>query len=155
MSSNNEAIIMTDKEKADCLIELHKTQMEHFMQTREIELKVNIALWTLLAGTGAAFLYRDISLPQNYCKISSFIVICHFLLWMLPIQFSEDTDNHFIKPLVLVLEAEGSKRKMDIATFIHLNAIPFNQNVEHCHRKCQTALEISPFSVHNLLEVIN
>ncbi len=44
---------------------------------------------------------------------------------------------------------------MDIATIIHLNAIPFNQNIEHCHCKRQTALEISPFSVHDLLEVIN
>jgi|GEM_PF-6765223 len=44
---------------------------------------------------------------------------------------------------------------MDIATIIHLNAIPFNQNIEHCHCERQTALEISPFSVHDLLEVIN
>lgn len=39
---------MTDKEKADCLLELHKAQLEHFMQTRDIEMKVDIALWTLI-----------------------------------------------------------------------------------------------------------
>ena len=56
---------------------------------------------------------------------------------------------------MLVLEAEGSQREMDVAKFIDLNAIPFNQDVEHRHRKSEAALKICPFAMHNLLEMID
>lgn len=35
---------MTDKDKAECLIALLNTQMDHFKQTRDIEFKINLAL---------------------------------------------------------------------------------------------------------------
>lgn len=110
----------------------------------------------------------DLETAQHMLTTGRFLYVvfmCHLSLEkMLKAHVTETTKSipvkthdliYLIKPLVLVLEAEGSKRKMDIATIIHLNTIPFNQNVEHCHRKRETALEISPFSVHNLLEVIN
>jgi len=40
---------METKEKNSLLIELCKIQMDHFEKTRNIEFKVNIALWTLIA----------------------------------------------------------------------------------------------------------
>jgi hypothetical protein len=100
--NNTSMASMTDKEKADCLIELHKTQLEHFMQTRDIELKVDIALWTLIAAGGSFLvLHTEIDL-KNYLSLilyiitSVVIVSAHIGLWKQPIQKSEDTDDHFI-----------------------------------------------------------
>jgi hypothetical protein len=47
---------MTSKEKADCLLELHKAQLDHFKQTRDVELKVDIALWSLIAVSGSFYM---------------------------------------------------------------------------------------------------
>lgn len=91
---------MTDKEKADCLLELHKTQLSHFSQTRDIEFRVNIALWTLIAA-GGSFLYGKVHLNDDvsysiYVIVSLAIFLGHLFLWMMPIQNSEDTDDYFI-----------------------------------------------------------
>lgn len=91
---------MTAKEKADCLLELHKSQLQHFMQTRDIELKVDIALWTLIAASGS-FLHgktqlNGISAWIIYAVVTLAIVLGHMFLWKKPIQSSEDTDDYFI-----------------------------------------------------------
>jgi len=91
---------MTEKEKADCLIELHKSQLDHFMQTREIELKVNLSLWTLIVLSGY-FLYDKVHLNSLlsflvYLVIALSLYFVHVFMWMMPIQLSEDTDDHFI-----------------------------------------------------------
>lgn len=91
---------MTDKEKADLLIELIKTQLDHFKQTRDLELKVSLALWTLIAVT-ASFLYGKVRLT-DLAPIGLFILIAiivfvgHVFLWLMPIQNSEDKDDYFI-----------------------------------------------------------
>lgn len=90
---------MTNKEKADCLIELHKVQLEHFMQTRDIEFKVNIALWTLIALSGS-FLYGKLNLTGCqwwiYGIFALVIYLGHMFLWIMPIQKSADTDDYYI-----------------------------------------------------------
>ena len=43
---------MTEKEKADCLIALHKEQSSRFLQTRDIEFKINLALWSFIILAG-------------------------------------------------------------------------------------------------------
>jgi hypothetical protein len=43
---------MTDKEKTDALIELIKIRVDKYKQTRELEFKVNLALWTLIVLIG-------------------------------------------------------------------------------------------------------
>jgi hypothetical protein len=91
---------MTDKEKADCLIELHKAQLQHLMQTRDIEFKVNVALWALIAGSGS-FLYGKLHLNGwchwvFYSACALAIYLGHIFLWMVPIQQSTDTDNHYV-----------------------------------------------------------
>jgi len=92
---------MTDKEKADCMIELHKSQLDHFMQTREIEFKVNLSLWTLIILAGY-FLYGKIHLNcllsiSIYSVLALLLYFMHIFLWMMPIQKSEDTDDHYIR----------------------------------------------------------
>lgn len=92
---------MNDKEKADCLIELHKVQMDHFRQTRDLEFKVNLALWTIIILSGR-FLYVSTKLEFSgwtlvICIVGA-ILAClgHLIFWMMPIQRSEDIDNLFI-----------------------------------------------------------
>ena len=63
--------------------------------------------------------------------------------------------GHIIKPMVLVLEAERSKGEVDISERVNLNPVPFNQNIEHCHCKSNTALKIRPPAMHNLLQMID
>jgi len=92
---------MNDKEKAECLIELHKVQMDHFRQTRDLELKVNIALWTVLVLAGN-FLYQSkIYLSGNswilFLIFGIGVYIGHLVMWMMPIQKSEDTDDYYIR----------------------------------------------------------
>ena len=97
---SNNKVDMTDKEKADCLLELHKTQLSHFAQTRDIEFRVNIALWTLIAA-GGSFLYGKVHLETDlsyliFTIVSLGIYFGHLFLWMMPIQNSEDIDDYFI-----------------------------------------------------------
>ncbi len=92
---------MTDNEKAGHLVVLLEHQLDHFKQTREIEFKVNLAFWTAIAVTGA-FLYREGLRLSSCCdtivySLVAFLVwFAHVILWMVPIQYSEDTDDHFI-----------------------------------------------------------
>ncbi len=46
---------MSNNDKAQHYLELAKLQMDHLRQTREIEFKVNLALWTaiVLSSLGA------------------------------------------------------------------------------------------------------
>jgi hypothetical protein len=57
--------------------------------------------------------------------------------------------------MVLVSEAEMSQGEVDITSFTDLNAIPLNKDIEHSHGEGQTALEVFPFSMHDLLEMAN
>jgi hypothetical protein len=91
---------MTEKEKADCLIELHKEQLGKFKQTRDIEFKINISLWSLI-------IIASYSLKENILldKCSEFVIFSlsavlitlgHYFLWMKPIQKSENKDDFYI-----------------------------------------------------------
>ena len=86
---------MEDELKVQCYSNLLQTQMDHFKQTREIEFKVNIAIWTLLALAGS-FLYDKI-IPgplfwSGYAFISLALVAIHWG-WMYLISLSQDDDK--------------------------------------------------------------
>ena len=91
---------MEEKEKADALLRLLNGQLDHLKQTREIEFKVNIALWTAIV-VGGGFLYGKVRLDTCshlvvYAVVALIILIVHFVFWLLPVWNSEATDNHFI-----------------------------------------------------------
>ena len=97
---DNDGSTMIPKDVADCLIELHKSQLDHFKQTREIEFKVNLALWTLIAVSGS-FLSGKVHLSDASSWLifgitALSVYLGHMFLWMMPIQNSEDTDDYFI-----------------------------------------------------------
>lgn len=87
---------MTEKEKADCLIELNKAKLDHFMQTRTIEFQVNISIWSLIVLTGS-FLYDKIRLEGwwSHLLYGFVLLVVIFIhgLWMILIQYSEDKDH--------------------------------------------------------------
>ena len=78
---------MTDKEKADCLLQLHRDRLEKFKQTRDLEFKVNLALWSFIILAG-----YNLKQPQLYHCITCFtllyliigllITILHYHLWL-------------------------------------------------------------------------
>lgn len=105
METTNKKIEMSDKDKADCLIELHREQLGHFKQTREIEWKVNLTLWSLiilgsynLQKAHSVFLssINLCSFVSIYFIVSVIIIIAHFKFWLEPILMSEKTDNDYI-----------------------------------------------------------
>ena len=102
---------MEDKQKAECLIELCKTQMDHFRQTRNIEFKINLALWTLIV-LGGKFLYCKVKLLDPWYGwiiylLSALVIVLFHLCWMVSIQNSEDKDDHYINQYRSIVEELG------------------------------------------------
>jgi hypothetical protein len=92
--------IMDDKEKVDALLRLLDSHLKHLCQTRDIEFKVNISLWTVIVAAGY-FLYGKVRIHglnwYGYIAVSVVVVCAHTYLWMFPIQKSEDTDGDSIR----------------------------------------------------------
>ena len=91
--------IMNEKEKADCLLELNKSRLDHFMQTRTIEFQVNIAIWTLIV-IGGAYLSERIHLASvlGYVLfiLLAFLIIGVHYIWMILIHYSESIDHGYM-----------------------------------------------------------
>jgi hypothetical protein len=83
---------MENKEKAEIILELLKHKADHCKQTRDIEFKVNISIWTLIALIGY---FGKISTLLYIC-IAIAIFIVHFF-WMILIQNSEDGDHCYME----------------------------------------------------------
>lgn len=92
---------MNEKEKADCLIALHTGLLDKFRQTRDIELKLNLSLWTLIAVGGGFFYeqgFRLHGMEILWFSLAAVAIIAgHLFFWMIPIQTSEDKDGHYIE----------------------------------------------------------
>jgi len=97
---------MTEKEKADCLIELLKEESKRQTQLINLEFKVNILLWSFIILAGY-FLLKEI-LPNSssnqaflfsivYCLIAALLIGAHYTLWMFPITKSQATSTYFIR----------------------------------------------------------
>ena len=97
---------MTPKEKADCLVELHKEESNRHQQLTTLEFKVNILLWTFITLAGY-FLLKEI-LPKCtneqallfgivYFLISVLLVLAHYFFWMFPITRSQASSAFFIR----------------------------------------------------------
>jgi len=89
---------MTELEKVQIYTELFKAYLDKFNKTRDIQWKLNIALWTLIGGTGA-FLYGKY-IPSLFESIIFLIIfsIVYLFLWAYPIQESIEQDKYiFLK----------------------------------------------------------
>jgi hypothetical protein len=85
---------MKEKDRGN-LIELCKIQMDHFEKTRNIEFKVNIALWTLIVLSGKFLYDKGIPINESFWRIGGVIIFLH-LWWMISVQHSEGKDLRFI-----------------------------------------------------------
>jgi len=104
---------MTDKEQADCLIELHKEQSLKHKQLVDLEFKVNISLWTFISFAGY-FIVKEI-FPNHrgtdaiifsvvYWLISIFIILAHYHFWLFPITRSQAVSDYFVKNYLCKIE---------------------------------------------------
>lgn len=88
---------MADTDKTTALIELEKVWIDKYKQTRDLEFKVNVALWTLIVLLGyhyrgkLSIVYRE---DLVFFIIVALIVVSgHFFLWLTPISKSLARDN--------------------------------------------------------------
>lgn len=92
---------MAEAEKADALLRLMDMHSARFRQSRDLEFKVNVAIWTVLVVLGKFLSDQRVKLDDwmmllVYLLISAGIVMCHYRFWIKPIQASEDRDSAFI-----------------------------------------------------------
>jgi hypothetical protein len=92
---------MTEAEKADALLRLMDMHSARFRQSRDLELKVNLAIWTALVVIGkflsdARVKVDDWGTLFIYLFVSAVIVICHYRFWLKPVQASEECDSAFL-----------------------------------------------------------
>lgn len=104
---------MTDKEKADCLIELHKEESAKHKNIIDLEFKVNISLWSFIIFAGYFLLKEVLPTVKNnslmgfaigYLLIASLTVIAHYNFWLFPITRSQAVSNYFIKSYLCKIE---------------------------------------------------
>lgn len=95
---------MEDKEKADCLIELHKEQLGKFKQSRSLEFKINLTFWSSIVLAGY-YIKKELVLKpgHDYClfwivylSTSCLLLLVHYFFWMRPMQKSQKTDDYYI-----------------------------------------------------------
>jgi hypothetical protein len=88
---------MEPKDKIAGLIELVKVRVDKYKQTRDLEFKVNIALWTLIVLIGR-YCQDRISLDTTsdwvfFIILTLIIVLGHFFFWLRPISGSLARDS--------------------------------------------------------------
>jgi hypothetical protein len=100
---------MEPKDKIAGLVELVKVRIDKYKQTRDLEFKVNIALWTLIVLIGR-YCQDRISLDTTsdwvfFIILALIIVLGHFFFWLKPISGSLAKDS--AKALELQNEVEN------------------------------------------------
>ncbi len=88
---------MEAKENAASLIELGNARFDKYKQTRELQFKVNIALWTLIVLVGSrSELTFGLSSMTDYLffgLIVLVVVLGHYFFWLKPLSESMARDN--------------------------------------------------------------
>lgn len=107
---------MSDHEKSEVLLRLIEVYMGKWKQTRDIEFKVNIAIWTFLVlvvgflAENSKYMQREFRCGEFvyvYVLSSVAIVALHYI-WMTYIQNSEDRDGAFLGDCRQRLQTLGS-----------------------------------------------
>lgn len=80
------------KDRAEILTSLIDAQTKRFMQTRDIEIKVNLAIWAVILGGAIALRDKSIAVPWWYGLI---LLLIH-LTWILLIRDSQVRDSTMI-----------------------------------------------------------
>ena len=94
--------------------------MSHFAQTRAIELKVNLALWSGIVVAAGSLYHSGLRLRSGpemleYTLVATLLWLVHMALWMVPIQYSQETDNHFIIAYRAQIERRSGIKDGDIS----------------------------------------
>lgn len=94
-------LIMTDAEIVDALLRMMDMHFTKFRHTRDIQFKVNLAIWTVLIVIGKFLCDQCVQLDHwakwaLYLILFAVIVFCHYHFWLKPIQASMDRDSAFV-----------------------------------------------------------
>ncbi len=101
-------------EKAGRYLEAAKINQENLWKRREIEWKINFALWTAIALV-TGFLYLNIknpiNIPCNYCVFIVFLIVYAFTTWLYSkhidtIRLSNDKDKSYMIYYLTLAEIE-------------------------------------------------
>lgn len=104
--------------KHETITKLIELQMRQFDSTRDTKTKINIALWTFLAGTAALAIARH---PQRPIGCWAVLIVALFLTlavfhvaWMIGIQGSLDYDKSLWTELRKMLDQPEEKKIPDV-----------------------------------------
>jgi hypothetical protein len=91
-----------ENQRATQIAGLLNAQLTHLTQTRDIEFKTNLALWTAIIAAGGAAYTAKFRFQSNWSLLWFLLggfgfSAGHALLWMLPIRASVGIDQHWIK----------------------------------------------------------
>jgi hypothetical protein len=126
---------MTDKEQAECLIQLHKDESAKHKDLINLEFKINISIWTFI--TLAGYYILNDGLPNWTCRVISnfvwlypllsiLIIVTHYKFWLFPITKSQAISNYYIKSYLCKIETLAqfsisiNKDKSEIKSFCDL-----------------------------------
>lgn len=88
---------MEPKEKVTALIELANAKLDKYKQTRDLQFKVNISLWTLIVLVGYkcedTLALTDLLDYVFYSVVAISIVLGHYYFWLRPLSKSMAPDN--------------------------------------------------------------
>lgn len=89
--------VMESIEKAEALTEIVKARLEKYRQTRDLQFKVNIALWTLIVLVGSRSEQILVLSDRNdylfFGVVVLAVVLGHYFFWLGPMSASMARDN--------------------------------------------------------------
>jgi hypothetical protein len=87
---------MNRTERIHALLELERIRMDKYNQTRELEFRINLALWTLIVLIG--YYYKSTLRIDTVGDLVFFVIVLlvivpgHYFFWLVPISDSEARD---------------------------------------------------------------
>ena len=85
------------KDKAATLTEFVKVRIDKYKQTRDLEFKINIALWTLIVLVGhhcQEVLSLSYWVDYIFFGVMALVIVLgHYFLWLVPVSESLARDN--------------------------------------------------------------
>lgn len=130
---------MDDKDRVETLIKLAEASWRAYSERRSIEWKVNFGLWAALGSFSGFMFQRRIGLPYWIASVTSFLLICTFLvytfLWKTEIQkrnsrdkkdahdYRKEVDSILNKESPEVLNSEDARTVLGVWRGTHLSQV--------------------------------
>jgi hypothetical protein len=84
---------INEAQRVEALLDLYKHQMEQFRNTRELEWKANLAIWTLLAGAVYVLPKEPVHISHCVAAVALISAIVVHAFWLRKVHDSEAYDK--------------------------------------------------------------